>query len=133
VKGAVSAGTILVIDDEHVVREIVRVMLARHGYKVYGASTPGEAFGLLTFTPRIEIDLVLLDLALPGMNGGEVAAVIGQLRPELPVLFMTGQVELGAAVQIGNAPLITKPFTSIALVGKIEWVRRGGQSKPHTV
>ena len=80
-------GTILVVDDEPLVRDLVRRMLEDQGFAVEVAPAGGHA---LEVAERTRIDALITDLTMPGMSGTELARRILDRRPELPVLFMTG-------------------------------------------
>ncbi len=97
--------TILIIDDEDVVRRSTRQLLQRLGYAVLD-----NAHGLQTFEREQNIDLVLLDLSMPQMSGEEVLATLQQRDPDVKVLIMTGYgPDQGGPP--GAAGIIRKPFT----------------------
>lgn len=107
------AATVLIVEDEDAVRELVRVALARAGYRVLVARDGDEA---LTRAAAHDgrIDLLLTDVVMPGLNGREVAQRVRQVRPDSRVLFMSGYaaevIAEGGALS-GDAPLLVKPFT----------------------
>src|SRR5258706_2707544 len=78
--------TILLVDDEVSVRTVVPIMLARCGYQVIVASSGEEALQFFE-QPGFWVDLMLVDVAMPGMNGVELAGHVNALRPALPVLY----------------------------------------------
>jgi CheY-like chemotaxis protein len=105
------AGRILLVDDDETVRTTTRGMLEDMGLQVAEAVSGPEALALLA-TDR-GFDLLLIDYAMPGMNGNQCAAEIRALWPEAPLLFVTGYVEndgLRAWVELG-VPTLHKPFT----------------------
>ena len=134
-QGAIGTGQhILVVEDDDSVRVINRDVLSEHGYQVHTVSNGQQALDLLDSLPAL--DLLVTDVGLPGMNGRQLAEVMQQLRPRLPVLFVTGYAEgatnreqfLGARMQ-----LITKPFTPDLLlktVGEILLNARFDAEKP---
>jgi two-component system cell cycle sensor histidine kinase/response regulator CckA len=81
--------TILVAEDEPLVRQVVTQILERAGYRVLGARNGKEALELLKENPR-QVRLVLLDVMMPEMSGPEAYYRIRQTLPELPVLFSSG-------------------------------------------
>jgi CheY-like chemotaxis protein len=84
--------TILVVDDEPLVRMVTVEVLQDLGYNVLEAEDGPSALRLVTACP--EIDLLLTDVGLPnGMNGRQLADAIRAPRPDLPVLFVTGYAE----------------------------------------
>jgi signal transduction histidine kinase len=107
-----SAERILLVDDTDSVRMMVREMLVEAGYQVVEAINAQQA--LLELHSDRELDLLLSDVGLPGMNGRELADAARALRPHLPVLFVTGYTE-SAVVRnefLGQGmSLLPKPFS----------------------
>src|SRR4051812_47943097 len=81
--------TILVVDDETLVRSLSHSMLIRYGYNVITAASGIEAVQLFEKWPDVEIDLALVDLVMPFMNGVETVQRIRRVRPQLPVIFIS--------------------------------------------
>ena len=79
---------ILVIDDENVIRELMREILERAGYDTIGAGTADEALDLLADN---EIGLVVSDIVMPGLTGLELLEEVRARRPSLPVILVTGR------------------------------------------
>ncbi|MDX8389350.1 MAG: PAS domain S-box protein, partial [Mariprofundaceae bacterium] len=104
--------TILVVDDNEVVRSITSETLCEYNYQTHQACDGLDAFEL--FKEKLnEIDLVMLDIVMPQMGGGEVALKMRQLRPDIPILFMTGYDKehvLKEHDQFERSEIITKPF-----------------------
>src|SRR3989304_4138964 len=101
---------ILVVDDEESIRWALRKALEREGYLVVLAPDGVEG---LTRAADPSIDLVLMDIKMPGTDGLETLSRIKEARPELPVIIMTAFATLQAAVQAmkrGAYDYITKPF-----------------------
>ncbi len=101
---------ILVIDDEPILRESLKVALETSGYDVLTARTGEE--GLESFQKE-NPDLILLDHWLPGMNGDEVLRRIKESHPDLPVIVMTaqGSIELAvSSMKMGAFDFLVKPF-----------------------
>jgi DNA-binding NtrC family response regulator len=104
-----SKGTILVVDDEVGPRESLRMIL-KPLYEVHTASDGEEA---LRFIQNKDIDVVTLDLSMPGLSGIEVLKEIKKLRPETEVIVITGYGTLNnaqEAIRFGAGDLISKPF-----------------------
>jgi CheY-like chemotaxis protein len=78
---------ILLVEDERVVREMVKTLLSQVGYAVVEANNGAEALGLFA---RGHFDLVMTDYEMPFIKGNELAAKIRQLSPKQPILMMTG-------------------------------------------
>ncbi len=113
--------TILVVEDEESVRQLVRKVLERYGYTVLAAGTPSAAIELLERTPD-DIRLLVTDVILPQMSGRDLADRILASHPKLRVLFMSGYTD-DAIVHHGvlneGTPFIQKPFTPPALARKV--------------
>ena len=103
------AGSILVVDDDALVRQTFAEVLAASGYEVTQADSGMAALALLDAAMP---DVVLLDIAMPGMNGLDALAYIIARRPGLPVVMITGytDVDLAAeALKRGAADYVHKP------------------------
>jgi len=113
---------ILVVDDEPVLLEYVRRVLQRCGHHWLLSDNGAEAWAIFK-NGRDEIDLVLTDLVMPGSFGGlELARRIRQIRPQVPVLFMTGtpQIDPVTAKLSRDRLLLKKPFHPGQLVSIVE-------------
>ncbi|HEY3697147.1 PAS domain S-box protein [Phenylobacterium sp.] len=112
--------TVLVVEDEDVVRGLIVEVLSDLGYQALEAADGPSGLELLQSGRRV--DLLITDVGLPGLNGRQVADAGRALRPELKVLFMTGYAE-NAALASGflepGMAMITKPFAMEALVIRI--------------
>ena len=117
---------LLLVDDDGAVREITAAMLRELGYSVIEAGSAGAALDLLERDRNI--DLAIVDFAMPGMNGIELARRLRQLRPVLPILFITGFVDHAALVGVGKAEIIGKPFTLGDLADKLALTLAAGRS-----
>ena len=116
-KTEVQRGTILVVEDDHVVRELVRMFLENEGYTVVTADDGEE--GLLVYKRhQPNIALLLTDVMMPRMNGVDLAAHVLQLDSDLPVVFMSGD-----AAQLNLRSIcLAKPFNSADLIGTVAQV-----------
>jgi two-component system cell cycle sensor histidine kinase/response regulator CckA len=111
--------TVLLVDDEPVIRKLVREVLDRSGYRVLEAGEGGEALALLEEHGRA-IDLLLTDVAMPGMNGAELGRAAAQLHPELRILYTSGFTnEAELLLDADEANFIAKPFSPQELVRKV--------------
>ncbi len=111
--------TILVVEDEPVVRSLVVEVLNDLGYQTIEAGDATEALPSLEDGQRI--DLLITDVGLPGMNGRQLADVARQHRPSLKVLFATGYAESATAKDFlgRDMAVITKPFAIEAFASKV--------------
>lgn len=105
-------GTVLVVDDEPAVRQLASTLLERLGFVVLTAETGEEGLEIFRAQPH-ELDLVLLDLSLPGMDGAEVLEILKAERPELRVLLTSGYSEQFAERRLpasGAVGFVAKPY-----------------------
>ena len=112
--------TILVVEDDEGVRRLTCQMLTRLGYSVLEAEDAGTCFNLAAQTPQL--DLLLTDVIMPGMNGRQVAEHLTTLRPGIKVVFMSGYTEdiIGHhGILDEGTHFIPKPFSEAALSAKI--------------
>ena len=122
-----AAHKILCIDDETVGLAVRKMMLESEGFDV--AAAPDGKTGLQLFSDS-KYDLVLLDYSMPGMNGGEVAQAIRQIRPQTPIILLSAYVTLpDEHVQLADA-YVTKGESTEVLLGLIRKLigRNGDQA-----
>jgi two-component system, cell cycle sensor histidine kinase and response regulator CckA len=116
-----TGGTILLVDDEPDLRDATRRLLERAGYRVLSAGNGAEAIELAGAYPGT-IDMLLTDVAMPGMLGRELAHRLTGEQPSLRVLFMSGyaQALLSANGNLDpDVELLQKPFDKAALLDKV--------------
>jgi signal transduction histidine kinase/ActR/RegA family two-component response regulator len=119
--------TILLVEDEDLVRSVTRNILERAGYRVIEARSPHQAL-LLAEQEQGAIDLVVSDVIMPKMNGRQLADRLLALRPGLRILFMSGYTDdviLQHGVLDGRAPFLQKPVSPDALTRKVREVLDG--------
>ena len=113
--------TVLLVENEDAVRRYLTRLLESHGYQVIGAERATDALALTQeFGGRI--DLVISDIMISGSTGPELLRLLGQARPGLPALFMSGYADAAVArhAQTVSADrLLLKPFSSTELLTKI--------------
>jgi PAS domain S-box-containing protein len=85
---------ILFVDDEPMLVDLVRTMLAKQGYRVTGLTDPLEALAAFRDAPQ-QFDIVITDLTMPGMTGDRLAEAIAAIRPDLPILLCSGYMKHG--------------------------------------
>lgn len=113
-----SKEAILVVDDEFGPRESLRMIL-KPLYEVYTASDGQEALRVIS---ERDIDVVTLDLNMPGLSGIEVLKEIKKLRPEAEVIVITGYGSLGnasEAIRLGAGNFISKPFNVSEIISAV--------------
>jgi two-component system cell cycle sensor histidine kinase/response regulator CckA len=109
--------TVLLVEDEAGLRDLVHEILRAHGYAVLEATNPGEALLVSERDPG-RIDLLLTDVVMPLMSGPALAERLRRLRPDLRVLFMSGYTRDALATRDAPPPgtrLLQKPFSPAAL------------------
>jgi two-component system, cell cycle sensor histidine kinase and response regulator CckA len=114
-------GTILVVEDDGAVRQMIREVLEESGYTVLDADHAAQALAICRIHSGA-INLVLTDLIMPAVNGRELAELIKPLRPEAKVLYMSGYTDHGivhqGVLEEGIA-FLQKPFEPSALRRKV--------------
>ncbi len=123
-KPATGNETVLLVDDEEGVRDLVKRILRRRGYSVLEARHEEEALCLCRQHPNT-IDLLLTDVVLPGLSGHELAQRLTALRPGMKVLYMSGyHDDAGAGSEASATPsaFLQKPFSGEGLAGKVREV-----------
>jgi two-component system cell cycle sensor histidine kinase/response regulator CckA len=116
--------TILVVEDDELVRDLIQEVLAPLGYRVLTAATGDEAVKASDSFPG-SLDLLLTDVVMPGMNGRQLAEVMRTKRPGIKVLFMTGYTQDALSTQGILEPgvaLIHKPLRAGTLTRQIRQV-----------
>lgn len=108
---------VLVVDDDEAVRTVTAGYLSDLGYDVIEADSGGAALETLDHHDRI--DAMVLDFAMPGMNGGELARELRVRRPGAPILFATGYADAEALTDVGEDMIVRKPFTQAELARKL--------------
>jgi DNA-binding response OmpR family regulator len=115
--------TILVVDDEPTVTEVVSIYLERAGYRVLVASDGQEALDILETRP---LDLVVLDLTLPEVGGLEITRWL-RARGEMPIIMLTArreEVDRILGLELGADDYVVKPFSPQELVSRVKAVLR---------
>ncbi len=118
--------TILVVDDEKDILELVKYNIEKAGYKAYTAESGGEALDVAS--KRLP-SLIVLDLMLPGVDGMEVCKLLkkNEATRNIPVIMLTAKTaedDMLAGLNVGADDYITKPFSVKVLLARIETVLR---------
>jgi two-component system cell cycle sensor histidine kinase/response regulator CckA len=115
--------TIMVVEDDEGVRDLVRLMLESNGYEVLAVDDAEEATRLCT--EHAGVDLLLTDVVMPGLNGRALAERLGEIAPGMRILFMSGYSDEAVhrhGVLGESAAFLEKPFTERALTRKVREV-----------
>lgn len=126
--------TILVVEDEHDINELITYNLKREGYNVHGVTSGEDA---LTHLGDVEPDLVVLDLMLPGLDGLDVCKEIKTRNKETSVIILTakdGEADVVTGLELGADDYMTKPFSPRVLKARVKAVlrRSAGTEAPPT-
>jgi CheY-like chemotaxis protein len=119
--------TVLVVDDEEMVRELASIILRRHGYEVRQAVDGKHALQLIAESGSPPA-VVLLDLAMPVMGGDELLPILKERYPALKIIVSSGYAEEEARNRFSEtsvAGVLQKPYSPVALTSKIEEVLGG--------
>lgn len=118
------APLVMIVDDEPEIVDIVQVVLRHAGYRVVGASNGDECLALAT---KLQPDLILLDIMMPGLSGWEV---LQQLQADpvtrpIPVMMLTAlaqDTDILRGLEAGAVEYLVKPFDLMGLLGHVDWV-----------
>ncbi len=115
---------ILIVDDEHVIAEMIRLFFQKLGYEIKTAPGGAEAFEIFSEAPQY-FDLIITDQVMPGMTGLELIQEIKKIRPDIPVILCTGYSDIAEPVkarEIGVNEFLSKPVMTEELAGAIRRV-----------
>ena len=123
---------ILIVEDEEDILELVRYNLSREGYQVFCTTSGEEA---LKTTKSESLDLIILDLLLPGIDGLEVAKILknDSKTRDIPIIMLTAkgeEADIVTGLELGADDYITKPFSPRILIARIRAVLRRKSIKP---
>jgi CheY-like chemotaxis protein len=116
--------TVLLVDDDPMLRELTVECLESAGHTVVTASSADEALRLAPFLPAL--DLLLSDLVMPGLDPRVLAGRLREGRPGLPVVFMSGQVDGSLPALEGGCHFLPKPFTPAQVRQTVEQALQEG-------
>lgn len=118
---------VLIVDDEYKIRDMVKTYLQNEGYIIIEAENGNTALEIIK---KDKIDLVLLDVMMPGMDGYQVLREIRAYQKKLPVIMLTAktdEVDKLVGLEMGSDDYITKPFSLRELVARMKAVLRRSQ------
>src|SRR6266511_718674 len=119
-KPIAGAQAVLVVDDVRIVRHVTSRVLSESGYRVFEAASAAEALEMLETARRI--DLVIVDVVMPGVSGVSLVRRIQEKWPGMKVLFMSAyqaEVLVREGLERPNVIFLAKPFTREELLGKV--------------
>ncbi|HZM78867.1 MAG TPA: response regulator transcription factor [Candidatus Limnocylindrales bacterium] len=128
-----ASASVLVVDDDPTVSDVVRRYLERAGYRVTLAADSETA---LSEHARVRPDLIILDLMLPGLDGLEVCRRIRQVSEQVPIIMLTAlgeEMDRITGLQLGADDYVTKPFSPRELVLRAQSVLRRAQPPPQPI
>jgi signal transduction histidine kinase/CheY-like chemotaxis protein/predicted Ser/Thr protein kinase len=124
--------TVLLVEDEELIRKALQRILTHAGYEVYAAEGGKQALDVVRAHDG-EIDVVVTDVLMPGMNGPRLAEQLAAIVPHVPVLFISGYTD-GQLVSQGilkpGVSFLQKPFSSSTLRERIQELVRGSPTTP---
>ena len=108
---------LMVCEDDELIRSVVQDMLESKGYRVVPAASAEEA--VERWDDGELVELLVTDLSLPGRNGVELARMLRERRPDLPVIYATGRAEESGVPLDGRSEVLLKPYGAEALIASI--------------
>jgi DNA-binding response OmpR family regulator len=111
--------TILVVDDNKGVLEFLVLLLSKHGLSVIGASSGSECLNILARRP---VDLIILDVMMPVMDGLQVCRRLKKITPSVPIILLTARDDMmtrAAAMDLGISEFVAKPVNNRDLLNRI--------------
>jgi DNA-binding NtrC family response regulator len=117
------AASILVIEDDSLIRGLICKMLGKEGYQVVEASNGAQALKLLSLQ---RFDLVITDFVMPKLNGPKLVKELHSVHPRIPIILMTGYLSVikSKAILDGEAEILPKPFELAVLRSNIQRLLR---------
>jgi two-component system cell cycle sensor histidine kinase/response regulator CckA len=116
--------TILLVENEYALRELMRRFLEGSGYAVLNARDGDEALSVAAAHPT-PIDLLLTDVVMPGMSGFALASRVAELRAGTKVLYISGYEAIREGLTDSGQPFLLKPFSQADLSHKVDEVLKG--------
>jgi PAS domain S-box-containing protein len=130
---ALGSETVLLVEDDDMVRNLVRETLEHQGYRIIDSSSPVEARKIADQF-KGPIQLLITDVVMPKINGRELALELARRRPNIKVLYMSGYTDsavLNSGILQGEVAFLQKPFTPAGLTEKVREVLEGDSRSRH--
>jgi DNA-binding response OmpR family regulator len=115
----ISSPTVLVVDDNETVLDLLDLLLSNHGSTVLRAQSGSQCLAIVQREP---VDLVILDVMMPGMDGIKVTAELKRTMPSLPIILLTAKDDVAtraAAMELGVNEFVTKPIHNRELLSRV--------------
>ena len=114
--------TVLLVEDEDKLRDVIRRLLESEGFHVIEAQNGATALQILNDPANHQVELVLTDLRMPVMDGRQLAAALARVRPDLPIVFMSGFTAQLMDLRLVSPHLVVlaKPFKNSDLLATIK-------------
>ncbi len=122
---------ILCVDDNEQDLSVLKFMLSTNGYRVYGASSGQEALDIFS---GLQTDLVLIDFAMPQMNGKQLAEQLKRMAPHVPMILLGDPQAMGAEIHVADAMLAKKNCSPQELLERVKVMsarKRGPRKGAH--
>jgi two-component system cell cycle sensor histidine kinase/response regulator CckA len=128
--GSLPPPTVLIVDDDAIVRRVIQGHLSNAGYRIFEAEDGQEALEVLERTGSV--NLVIVDLVMPRLNGPTLVAELRRERPSQPVLLMSAYPAEREALEDERPghPFLPKPFTRDQLLAKVAEAARARATEP---
>ena len=127
------AQTVLVVDDAAIVRRLAFRLLSEAGYRVFEAGSAAEALEVLSMA-RGRVELVLVDVIMPEVNGVDLARMVHEASPDVPVVFMSAfpaEVLVREGLRDPQVRFMAKPFTREELLRTVAGALNGSAPEPN--
>ena len=134
--GAVATGRLLVVEDDDSIRDTVGEALRAEGYEVMTCADGSEALALFTEEPRRPVDLLVLDLMLPGLSGLDLCRELRRFNDNTPILVISArdsETDRVLGLEVGADDYLVKPFGLRELVARCRALLRRARPAPSTV
>lgn len=129
------ASKILVVDDNKGVVEFLKILLSKHGFTVVCAGSRRECLETVQSQP---VDLIILDVMMPVMDGLEVCRVLKRIAPSVPIILLTARDDMvtrAAAMELGVSEFVAKPVNNRDLLARVttqigthQWERQSDEA-----
>lgn len=114
--------TILIVDDEEALSQMLNDLLSSEGYKVLEANNAARALGILKST---HVDLLISDIIMPGMDGFELVAKVKELYPQVKIQLVSGYSEQIKNDNVLHKKILYKPYSQFDMIERVKDILSG--------